>query len=159
MNSLSLLISAITPIDSVASPSDINVHMMLVLSPEFQEWELIPMSNLITWSLGWHGLEQPAIQLHTSNLSQTQIFLSISQDTDLYPNSLARIRLRWNGDDRSISTPSCWLSSSPTCKQMELSRSKLSLRSLTSRPDKQTPDQTSYGIQPTNPLSSGIQAH
>ena len=64
VNSLSLLISAITPIDSVASPSDINVHMMLVLSPEFRDWELFPISNLITWSLGWHGLEQPAIHLH-----------------------------------------------------------------------------------------------
>ena len=75
MNSLSLLISAITPIDSVASPSDINVHIILVLSPEFQEGELFPISNLITWSLGWHGLEQPVIQLH-QNFYRHRFFFS-----------------------------------------------------------------------------------
>ena len=32
----------------------------------------------------------------------------------LYPNSLARILLRWKGEDRSISTPSCLESSSLT---------------------------------------------
>ena len=76
---------------------------------------VLSSKQTLTWCLCWDSLEHPAKKVSINIMKWDRSQKLRMMITDLYPNSLARILLRWKGEDRSISTPSCRLSSSPTC--------------------------------------------
>ena len=130
-NLLSLLMSATTPMASVASPSDIRVHMIQVRSPGSLQWKngklmMMTVTLLMIWTSDFEDVHLvPLLGRPWASCQKVSIKLNEKRlpSRDLYPNSLARTLLRWKGDERSISTPSCLLSSSFTCNnhQMKLS--------------------------------------